>query len=98
MQNFSRILSVCYLTFAVISLLLVGNTYATNTFEDQKGRFAIDLPGGWKLVGPFIKPGLTFYRGKFVKPGERLGMSYDGLVHVNGRWVWVPKPYKFLGK
>jgi hypothetical protein len=49
MQSFSRILSVCYLTFAVISLLLVGNTYATNTFEDQKGRFAIDLPDGWEL-------------------------------------------------
>jgi len=62
MQNFSRILSVCYLTFAVISLPLVSTAYAVNTFEDQKGRFAIDLPDDWEL-GPQTDETVFVFKG-----------------------------------
>jgi hypothetical protein len=27
---------------------------------------------------------------------SRLGMAFDGLVHVNGRWVLMPKPWRAL--
>jgi hypothetical protein len=60
--------------------------------------FAKDkFPGGWKGIGKHLSEGLKFYRWKFVKPGKTIGMAFDGLVYVNGHWVFVPKPYRFLG-
>jgi hypothetical protein len=56
-----------------------------------------DFPGGYKSVASKFKKGLTFYAWKFVKPGESMGMAYDGLVHVNGHWAWFPKPWKAVG-
>jgi hypothetical protein len=54
------------------------------------------FPGGYKDIAGKLKGGLTFYRWKYVKPGETLGMAYDGLVYVNGHWAWFPKPWRFL--
>lgn len=57
---------------------------------------AREFPGGYAQAAPHLKPGTTWYRVKFVKPGERSGMAFDGLVHVNGRWVVFPKPWRVL--
>lgn len=44
-------------------------------------------------VPQYVLEGLTFYRFKFVKPGEKLGAVYAALlVHVNGRWVLIWNP------
>jgi hypothetical protein len=56
-----------------------------------------DFPGGYKRVADKFKPGLTVYRWKYAKPGEKLGMAFDGLVHVNDHWVWFPKPWRVFG-
>jgi hypothetical protein len=56
-----------------------------------------NLPGGYEKVKDKFKKGLVVYRFKFVAPGEKLGMANDGLIHVNGHWVFVPKPWKALG-
>jgi hypothetical protein len=66
------------------------------TTEDFVGATdaAKKFPGGYARVAPKLKTGVTWYAWKFVKPGETLGMAYDGLAHVNGRWVWIPKPYR----
>ncbi len=61
-----------------------------------KGNAEKKFPGGYKRVGDKIKPGLTWIRWKFVKPGETSGMAFDGLVFVNGHWAWFPKPWKAL--
>ncbi len=53
-----------------------------------------DFPGGYKKVATYFKPGLTVYRWKYTKPGEPLGMAYDGLIYVNGHWAWFPKPWR----
>ncbi|MDQ3368792.1 MAG: hypothetical protein M3680_25465 [Myxococcota bacterium] len=67
------------------------------TEELQSWTGAADsFPGGYKDAAASLKPGLTFYRWKYVKPGETLGMAYDGLVHVNGHWAWFPKPWRAL--
>lgn len=58
---------------------------------------AKEFPGGYAQVAPHLKPGLTWYRFKFVKPGEELGMAFDGLVFVNGHWALFPKPWRNLG-
>jgi hypothetical protein len=57
---------------------------------------ARELPGGYRRVAPVLKSGVTLYRFKFVRPGQALGMAYDGLVHVNGRWVIFPKPWRAM--
>ncbi len=56
------------------------------------------LPGGYKKAKDYYKPGVTLVRFKFVKPGEKLGMAYDGLFYVNERWVFMPKPWQNLPK
>lgn len=55
---------------------------------------AKEFPGGYAQVAALLNPGQTLYRFKFVKPGETLGMAFDGLAHVNGHWVIVPKPWR----
>lgn len=57
---------------------------------------ATEFPGGWKDVGAQLKPGVTFYRFKFVEPGQDLGMAFDGLAHVNGNWRIFPKPWRVM--
>ncbi|HSN27691.1 MAG TPA: hypothetical protein VLT45_15470 [Kofleriaceae bacterium] len=54
----------------------------------------MDFPGGYQKVKEDFKPGLTVYRWKYTKPGETLGMAYDGLIYVNGHWAWFPKPWR----
>lgn len=54
------------------------------------------FPGGYQKVAPHLRPGVTLYAFKFVKPGETLGMAFDGLAHVNGRWCIFPKPFRVL--
>ncbi|MEZ4463477.1 MAG: hypothetical protein R3F60_28240 [bacterium] len=57
-----------------------------------------EFPGGYKKIADKLQAGVTIYRFKFVKPGESLGMAFDGLVHVNGHWVIMPKPWRALGE
>jgi len=54
------------------------------------------FPGGYKTVARLMKPKLTLYAFKFVKPGETMGLAYDGLVWVNGHFTIFPKPWRFL--
>ncbi len=72
---------------------------ASATSEELKAGAppAKEFPGGWAKVTGQLKPGLRFWRFKFVEPGKDLGMAFDGLVKVNGHFVIVPKPYRLLG-
>lgn len=56
----------------------------------------VEFPGGYKKVIAQFKPGVTIYAWRFVRPGEKTGMAYDGLVFVNGHFVWLPKPWRAL--
>lgn len=73
-------------------LLFSATTDDFKAGNEKAGKF----PGGYKKVTGELKPGQTLYRFKFVKPGETLGMAFDGLAHVNGRWVIVPKPWRAM--
>lgn len=72
---------------------ILFNAATTEDFVSESDA-AKKFPGGYKRLAPKLKPGITWYAWKFVKPGESLGMAYDGLTHVNGRWVWIPKPFR----
>lgn len=65
---------------------------STREIQTKKHR----LPGGMNRIASGLKPGVVWYRLKFVKPGERLGMAYTALVFVHGRWVFFPKPWRYL--
>ncbi len=60
------------------------------------GRF----PGGYTRVIDAMKASDAsdplIARFRFVRPGEDRGMAYDGLVHINGRWVFMPKPWRAI--
>jgi len=56
------------------------------------------FPGGYKMIADKIESGHIIYRFKFVKPGKTIGMAFDGLVKVNGRWVIFPKPWRIFQK
>ncbi len=53
-----------------------------------------DLPGGYSRQAEHFKPGINFYGFKYVKPGETLGMSYDGLFEIGGKWFFIPKAWR----
>jgi hypothetical protein len=55
-----------------------------------------EFPGGYAQVAQYIVKDVPIVRFKFVKPGETMGMAFDGLIHVNGRWVFMPKPWNGL--
>jgi hypothetical protein len=58
---------------------------------------AKEFPGGYKKIAQhFTGAALTVYRFRFVEPGQEQGNSYDGLIHVNGHWVLIPKPWRGL--
>jgi hypothetical protein len=52
-----------------------------------------EFPGGYADVAPYFNQDVPIVRFKFVEPGETLGMAFDGLAFVNGRWVIMPKPW-----
>lgn len=52
------------------------------------------LPGGYQTHTKHFRPGLAIYGFEYVVPGETAGMAYDGLIKVNGRWVFIPKAWR----
>ncbi len=55
-----------------------------------------DFPGGYKEVLSYMNRGIPIVRFKFVENGKTTGLAFDGLVFVNGRWVLIPKPWRYL--
>lgn len=55
-----------------------------------------DFPGGYKDVLEYFIGDHPIIRFKFVTQGETMGMAFDGLIFVNGRWVLMPKPWRSL--
>jgi hypothetical protein len=67
--------------------------YATTGQLKAGAAVASEFPGGYAKVTQYIRKDVPIVRFKFVKPGETTGMAYDGLIHVNGKWVFMPKPW-----
>ena len=68
--------------------------FATTDDLIDRTRVAKSFPGGYGRIAPYLKRGIPIVRFKFVKPGEALGMAFDGLVYVNKRWAFIPKPWR----
>lgn len=74
--------------------LLLG--FATGADFNARTPTADEFPGGYRDLRGKFRDDVVIFRWKFVKPGETIGMAFDGLAHVNGRWVWFPKPFRVL--
>lgn len=55
---------------------------------------AREVPGGYRKVAQYFQGDFTIYSFKFVEPGEDLGMSFTGLIKVNGHWRLFPKLWR----
>ncbi len=73
---------------------LILNGVASDEIRIWSKAASDHLPGGYAKIKDEWKSGFTVYAFKFVKPGESLGMAYDGLVHVNDHWCIFPKPFR----
>ena len=69
----------------------------TEELKNSSGESS-EFPGGMLSLASTdnLKPNLTIYAFKFVKPGESLGMAFEGLTYVNGHWRLFPKPWRFM--
>ncbi len=69
----------------------------TEDLRDSKGESA-EFPTSMLSLASTdnLKPNQTIYAFKFVKPGESLGMAFEGLTYVNGHWRLFPKPWRFM--
>jgi hypothetical protein len=54
------------------------------------------FPGGYEQIKDRLMPGFVIYTWDYVKPGEKYGMAYNGLVFVNDHWALFPKPWYVL--
>ncbi len=55
------------------------------------------FPNGYRGIAHLLVPQRIWLSWKFLAPGERTGMAYDGMVWRGDRFAWFPKPYRFLG-
>lgn len=55
-----------------------------------------EFPGGYRDVADQLRPGFAWVAWKFVAAGESAGLSFDGLVRIDDRFVWFPRPWKLL--
>lgn len=71
-------------------------TWTTTDMLRQGKPILKDFPGGYEVVRNHLKGRHPIVRFKFVRPGEKLGLAFDGLIFVNNRWVLLPKAYRAL--
>jgi len=76
----------------VLVHMVVGGEFLLKTPGTQQ------FPGGYEQIAKQLLPDVPWFSWKFVIPGERSGMAYDGLVSLDDRFLWLPKPWKVLTK
>lgn len=70
--------------------------YATTGALKRGSDMLDEFPGGYRDVVGYFNGDHPIVRFKFVEQGATLGMAFDGLIYVGGRWVWMPKPWRSL--
>jgi len=55
------------------------------------------FPGGYRTLAPYLVPDRVWFVWRYVRAGADTGMRYDGVVLLDDRWVWFPKPYLVVG-
>jgi hypothetical protein len=64
-------------------------------FKEKHDRAEL-FPGGYLGIAQHLQPGRIWVCWEFISPGRDAGVAFDGLVPINDRWAWFPKPWKVL--
>ncbi|MFK7931156.1 MAG: hypothetical protein AB8H79_23430 [Myxococcota bacterium] len=54
------------------------------------------FPGGYQRVAPFLMPLVPWATWSFHSGDPTRGMRFDGLVAIEDRLIWLPRPYRLL--
>jgi hypothetical protein len=54
------------------------------------------FPAKRRDVAALLLPNRVWASWRYVTPGRRAGLSYDGLAWCDDHWAWFPKPYRLL--
>lgn len=54
------------------------------------------FPGGYARLADLLIPGVIWLGFRLTTPGESSGISFDGLVLLDERFVMFPKPFRFV--
>jgi hypothetical protein len=64
------------------------------------GLFATALPArfpeGYRAIAGSLAPDRVWIVWRFREPSSNAGVRFDGLVAIDDRWIWLPKPYRAL--
>jgi len=56
------------------------------------------FPRGYRALAPYLVPERVWFVWRYLSGSAEAGMRYDGVVLLDDRWVWFPKPYVVAGK
>lgn len=62
----------------------------------SEGPASAGFPGGYRLIADRLAPDKIWVSWQLVSHGETTGMQFDGLVYLDGRFAWFPKPWRVL--
>lgn len=55
------------------------------------------FPQGYRAIAPWLQPQRTWVRWRYLGRGESAGgIAFDGLVWLDKRWAWFPKPFRVI--
>lgn len=54
------------------------------------------FPTGYRSIAGALQPGVIWLRWEMKEPGDLYGLSADGLVQLDDRWAWFPRPFVAL--
>jgi hypothetical protein len=57
---------------------------------------AADCPAGYKTIADKLKPSITIFCFRFVKPGAQGGLAGDALVKIDDHWAYFPKAFRYV--
>jgi hypothetical protein len=55
-----------------------------------------EFPGGYRDIARFLLADRAWVAWRFLAPGEHTGTSFDGLVMLDDRFAWFPKPWRVI--
>jgi hypothetical protein len=64
----------------------------------EENELSRHFPGGYRALAPYLVPDRVWFVWRYLHGSAEAGMRYDGVVLLDDRWVWFPKPYLVVGE
>ncbi len=72
-------------------------TTTAESFGETGHPDAARFPGGYRRIASELQPGVVWSAVRFVMPGQRAGLVFDGFAYLGGTsFAWFPKPYTLI--